>query len=42
MSPEPAAQTVALFDRRPFFEKALQYGVQHGLFSREKLATMPC
>ena len=40
MSPEPAAQTVALFDRRPFFEKALQYGVQHGLLSPEKLATM--
>ncbi len=37
---ELAPQSVALFDARPFFEKALQYGVQHGLLSPEKLATM--
>lgn len=37
---DPVPQSVALFDARPFFEKALQYGVQHGLLSPEKLATM--
>lgn len=37
---DPPAQAVALFDRRPFFEKALRYGVQHGILSPEKLATM--
>ena len=31
------AQSVALYDARPFFERALQYGVQHGLITREKL-----
>ena len=33
----PAASTVSLFDSRPFFEKALQYGVQHGLLDQAKL-----
>ena len=37
---DPAPQSVALFDARPFFEKALQYGVQHGLLSPEKLSLM--
>jgi hypothetical protein len=36
----PALQSVALFDDRPFFEKALQYGIQHGLLSANKLATL--
>ncbi len=30
-------QTVALFDARPFFEKALVYGVQHGMLDTAKL-----
>ena len=29
--------TVALFDARPFFEKALVYGLQHGLIDEAKL-----
>ena len=32
-----APQAISLFDDRPFFEKALAYGVQHGLISQEKL-----
>lgn len=38
--PEPAAQTVALFDQRPFFEKALQHGVRHGIIPPERLDGM--
>lgn len=38
--PDQAAQTVALFDERPFFEKALQHGVRHGILVPEKLAAM--
>ena len=30
-------QTVALFDRRPFFEKALAYGIEHGILDSAKL-----
>ena len=30
-------QSVALFDNRPFFEKALVYGVQHGILDQTKL-----
>ena len=33
----PATGTVSLFDSRPFFEKALLYGVQHGLLDQVKL-----
>jgi hypothetical protein len=33
-------QSVALFDNRPFFEKALQHGVQLGLLDAGKLAAM--
>ncbi len=32
--------TVSLFDARPFFEKALVYGVQHGIISPEKIAAI--
>ena len=32
-----AGATVALFDARPFFEKALLFGVQHGIIDRTKL-----
>jgi hypothetical protein len=35
-----AAQGIALFDARPFFEKALAYGVQHGLIDKAKLDAM--
>ena len=34
------AQPVALFDDRPFFEKALQHGIRQGILSAEKLAAM--
>ena len=30
-------QSVSLFDARPFFEKALVYGVQHGILDSAKL-----
>jgi len=33
-------QSVAIFDRRPFFERALHHGLQHGMFSAQKLAAM--
>ena len=29
--------SISLYDSRPFFEKALQYGVQHGIISPAKL-----
>ncbi len=29
--------SISLYDSRPFFEKALQYGVQHGIISASKL-----
>lgn len=32
-----AISAVSLYDARPFFEKALQYGVQHGLIDQAKL-----
>ncbi len=35
-----AAQTVALFDARPFFEKALAYGQQHNIIDEAKLAAI--
>ncbi|MFM2050171.1 MAG: hypothetical protein RL682_662 [Pseudomonadota bacterium] len=35
-----AAQSISLFDARPFFEKALAYGVQHGLINQAKLDAM--
>jgi hypothetical protein len=38
--PGAAAQTVSLFDARPFFEKALAYGVQHGILDQHKLDTI--
>ena len=33
-------QSVALFDDRPFFEKALAYGVQHGVLDAAKLESI--
>ncbi|MBE0473121.1 hypothetical protein [Rhodoferax sp.] len=38
-SPE-ATHGVSLFDARPFFEKAVVYGVQHGLLDQVKLDAM--
>ncbi|WPB58283.1 hypothetical protein [Xylophilus sp. GOD-11R] len=35
-----ALQAVALFDDRPFFEKALQHGVRHGIITPDRLAAM--
>ena len=39
MSPEPSStvSSVSLYDARPFFEKALQYGVQNGIIDPQKL-----
>ena len=36
-APAAAAQTVALFDARPFFEKALAYGLKHGIIDQARL-----
>jgi hypothetical protein len=36
----PAPQSLTVFDARPFFEKALVYGIQHGLIDDSKLAAM--
>ncbi|MDD2918645.1 MAG: hypothetical protein PHF15_06610 [Rhodoferax sp.] len=39
--PKPeATHGVSLFDARPFFEKAVSYGMQHGLLDPVKLAAM--
>lgn len=32
--------TLSLYDARPFFEKALQHGVQHGIIGAEKIEAM--
>lgn len=32
-----ATQSVSLFDSRPFFEKALTHGIEHGLIGQDKL-----
>ena len=37
---DPTPQAIALFDRRPFFEKALQHGNQHGIIPAQRLASM--
>ena len=34
------AQAVSLFDARPFFEKALRYGLQHGLIDHARQSAM--
>jgi hypothetical protein len=34
------SQSIAVFDDRPFFEKALAYGVQHGILDAAKLAAI--
>lgn len=35
-----AGSSVSLYDARPFFEKALQYGVRHGILDQSKLDEM--
>ncbi len=35
-----ATSSMALFDERPFFEKALAHGLQHGLIDADKLASI--
>ena len=37
MTENAPLQAVSLFDARPFFEKALAYGLQHGLIDQAKL-----
>ena len=37
ISPADHAHTIAVFDGRPFFEKALLYGLQHGLIDAAKV-----
>ena len=37
MPPSAPPHSVSLFDARPFFEKALAYGVQHGLIDQARL-----
>jgi len=36
-APKAPAQGLALFDDRPFFERALAYGLQHGMIDQAKL-----
>jgi hypothetical protein len=36
----PSPSAVSLYDARPFFEKALQYGVQHGIIGGEKIEAL--
>ncbi|MCZ2498607.1 hypothetical protein GN316_17735 [Xylophilus sp. Kf1] len=38
--PHAAPQAVALFDDRPFFEKALQHGLRHGVITPARLDAM--
>jgi len=40
MKPTSPPHSVSLFDARPFFEKALAYGVQHGILNQAKLDTI--
>ena len=35
-----AASGMALFDERPFFEKALAYGLAHGLIGAERIEAL--
>ncbi len=37
---QPDASGIALFDDRPFFEKALAHGLQHGIIDADKLAAI--
>ncbi|MBC7608063.1 MAG: hypothetical protein H7228_00570 [Polaromonas sp.] len=37
MSAETTPSSVSIYDARPFFEKALQYGLQNGIIDQQKL-----
>ena len=37
---QPDASGIALFDERPFFEKALAHGLQHGIIDSDKLTAI--
>ncbi len=37
---QPDASGIALFDERPFFEKALAHGLQHGIIDADKLTAI--
>jgi len=39
-APQSATSGMALFDERPFFEKALAHGLQHGIVDAEKFAAI--
>ena len=39
-APVATANALQLHDARPFFEKALVYGVQHGLIDADRLAAI--
>ncbi len=40
MQSSESISTIAVYDERPFFEKALVYGVMHGILSAEKIDSM--
>ena len=40
MQSSESISTIAVYDERPFFEKALVYGVAHGILSAEKIDSM--
>lgn len=40
MSIDTSPAAIAVYDERPFFEKALVYGVAHGILSAEKIDSM--
>ena len=40
INPMPSLSSVSLYDARPFFEKALQYGMQNNIIGSHKLAAI--
>ncbi len=37
---QPVTNSIALVDDRPFFEKAVRYGLEHGILTRENISRM--
>lgn len=37
---QPVKNSIALVDDRPFFEKAIRYGLEHGILTRENISRM--